>query len=364
MNDLLRRMLCLPEEGSTVAAGIDWLHFSIILVTMFGAGVVGLAALWFAFRYRRRPGDAPTPRMVASGRMEWTIITALVALFVGWWWIGYKQYLRLQIPPTGAMEVLVSAKQWMWKFAYPGGRHTIALLVVPAGQPVKLVMTSRDVIHGFFVPAFRIKHDVVPGCVSVTWFEADHPGIHPIFCTQYCGVAHSLMRGKVVVLSPQDFAAWTHGDDGPVRPAAEQQAREDQAMAPDGLAINNRAEADPDPVTRGRQAAASHGCLACHTEDGQRHIGPTWRGLFGSTVALDDGSTVVADADYLTRKMMDPRSSTVVGYQAVMPSYQGRLDPDDAAAIVEFIRAIGPDNAPPPADNPPLPRQPYQVGKP
>jgi cytochrome c oxidase subunit 2 len=163
MNDTLRRLLGLPEQASSVARDIDTLHLFVILTTLLGAACVGLVALWFAVRFRRRPGDQLTPRgasqSVVGGGSHQCADLPVRRLVV----IGYRQYLRLQIPPIGAYEILVSAKQWMWSFAYPGGQRSLSMLVVPVGRPIKLVMMSRDVIHGFFVPAFRIKHDVVPG---------------------------------------------------------------------------------------------------------------------------------------------------------------------------------------------------------
>jgi cytochrome c oxidase subunit 2 len=348
----MRRLLGLPEQASSVAYGIDLLHYVVIVTTMIGASAVGLAAVGFAIRYRRRPGDTPRPPERASALTEWGIVIGLLGLFVLWWWIGYRQYLRLQVPPPGAMEVVVSAKQWMWKFAYPEGRSSLGLLVVPVGRPVKLAMSSRDVIHGFFVPEFRIKHDVVPGTVSVTWFQAERPGTYQILCTQYCGTSHAKMRGAVVALPPADFAAWLRGADGAAtRSAMDGDAAERRAATEPGALPPGD---EPDLAEAGRSAAARHGCLSCHTTDGQRHIGPTWRGLYGSRVRFEDGRSAIADETYLTRSMMDPLAEVVDGYRPLMPSYQGLLDADDAAAIVEFIRSLR-DGDPAAPANPPLP---------
>lgn len=365
MNDTLRGLLGLPEQASSVARDIDMLHLFVILTTLLGAACVGLVALWFAVRFRRRPGYQLTPRVQANPWWEAGLIGALTCLFVGWWVIGYRQYLHLQVPPIGAYEILVSAKQWMWSFAYPGGQRSLSMLVVPVGRPIKLVMMSRDVIHGFFVPAFRIKHDVVPGYVSVAWFQAEYAGTFQILCTQYCGTSHSTMRGEVVALAPADFALWLQGSRQPTRAAEAEEAAERQATTPGGdrLDISHLA-IDGDPIDRGRRAAARHGCLSCHTEDGQRHIGPTWRGLYGSRVELADGRSLIADAEYLTRCMMDPLGNAVAGYQTVMPSYRGTLDPDDAASIVEFIKCLAMADAPAAVANPSLPTQPYRVGPP
>jgi cytochrome c oxidase subunit 2 len=355
MNELMRRLLGLPEQASTVARSIDHLHFLVILATMAGAAAVGLAAVGFAVRYRRRPGDAAAAPRPGRLGLEWVAMGGLLTLFVWWWWLGYRQYLTLQVAPPGAMTVYVSAKQWMWKFAYPDGRRSLSLLVVPTGRPVQLLMSSRDVIHGFFVPDFRVKHDVMPGAVSTLWFEVDRPGVHEILCTQYCGTSHAKMRGAVVALSPADFAAWGNGSDpAPLRRANADFAAERAAMSWDGPEDDGaRADGEADLPTRGRALAARYGCLACHTTDGQRHIGPSWRGLFASRVDLGGGRTTVADEAYLTRSMMEPQVEVVAGYAPLMPSYQGLLDPFDAAAIVEFIKTL--QGADPGPAGPPLP---------
>jgi cytochrome c oxidase subunit 2 len=350
LNDLLRRILALPEQASTMAAEIDHLHFLVIITTMCGAVLVGGTAVYFAIRYRRRDDDQ-TGTVTAPHRFfELGITAVLLVMFVWWWWIGYRQYLHLQTAPAGAMEIYVSAKQWMWKFSYGDGRRTISLLVVPTGRPIKLLMLSRDVIHGFFVPDFRIKHDIVPGSVASVWFQCDAPGIHQILCTQYCGTSHSHMRGSVVAISPGDFAAWRMGRHIPLvqraladeiawraRVAAANDVVPDQLGADTGIPVS---DADIDMAKGGREVAARHGCLACHTEDGQAHIGPTWRGLFGSQVRLADGRTVLADEQYLTRSMMDPQADIVEGYQPIMPTYLGQLDAVQTAALVEFIKSL------------------------
>ncbi len=361
MNDLLRRLLALPEEASTVAPGIDRLHCMVILTTLAGALAVGLAAVGFAIRFRRQPGDVAAVVTRSPAFLEWGLTSGLLALFIWWWWIGYRQYLELQTAPAGAIEVYVSAKQWMWKFAYADGRNSIAILVLPAGRPVKLLMSSRDVIHGFFVPDFRIKHDIVPGMVQSVWFQADQAGLHQILCSQYCGTSHSRMRGTVVVLDDRDFAAWRGGEiPSLLRRAMDEEIAEHRAMAANGddPAGYSAVDADlwssgADPVTHGRLVATQHGCMACHTEDGQSHLGPTWRGLFASQVRLADGRSVLADEQYLTRSMMDPLADQVAGYNPLMPAYQGLIDPVDTVAIIEFIKSLRRDEPRPP--NPPLP---------
>jgi cytochrome c oxidase subunit 2 len=221
------------------------------------------------------------------------------------------------------MPVYVTAKQWMWTFEYGDGRTSMDELTVPVSRPIKLVMTSRDVIHSFYVPAFRMKHDVVPGRYYAAWFEANAPGLYDIDCAEYCGVDHSRMLGKVRVLSASDYARWLEH-----RPAG-------------------------DLVERGRDVAVRQGCLACHTLDGQPHIGPTWAGLYRSSVRLTDGRTVVADEAYLTRSMMDPEVEIVDGYKGVMPTYRNLLKEPEVAALVELIESV---QERPPAPSTTLPK--------
>lgn len=361
MNELLRRILALPEQGSTVAKDIDTLHYFVIGVTMLGAFVVFLLALIFIFKYRRRSEDELTPRITASTRFEVVWIGGLLSIFIVWWVIGFDRYLRVETPPDQAMEVYVTGKQWMWKFAYPDGNSSISVLTVPAGKPVKLLMTSRDVIHSFYVPSFRIKQDVLPGRYTTAWFQADNPGVYQILCTEYCGTLHSNMRGEVVVLSPADYQQWLDGDTPmPVaqRAAMTLETRDVMATAAASAATNLAPTGYPNPpsaevVDWGREVAVREGCLNCHTVDGRRHIGPTWQGLFDADVKLQDGSTVKADPAYLTQSMMDPATKIVAGFAPVMPSYHGRLKAADAAALVEFIRSL---RTPPPGPAlPPLP---------
>jgi cytochrome c oxidase subunit 2 len=231
------------------------------------------------------------------------------------------------------MKVYVTAKQWMWKFAYPEGNRSIAVLYVPVNRPVELVMTSRDVIHSFYVPDFRVKQDVVPGRYTTVWFEVPEPGRYPIFCTEYCGTGHSMMRGEVVALAPADFDRWLASQ-------SERQRIAGQSYVPPAVPGEGAPPEMLSLVVLGRNAAAEHGCLRCHTLDGSRHIGPTWAGLYGSVIPLRDGSVAVADDAFITASMMDPQARIHAGFPPVMPSFQGQIDPADTAAIVELIRSL------------------------
>jgi cytochrome c oxidase subunit 2 len=359
MNDLLRRILFLPPQRSSFAADLDGLHYFVIIVTMLGATLVALVAAFFVIRYRRRSDDVLGPFPDADVRapllFEIGAVVLLVALFLGWWVMGMRQYVRMRVAPEGAGTVYVTAKQWMWKFAYPEGPNSIARLYVPARRPVKLVMTSRDVIHSFFVPAFRIKYDVLPGRYTTLWFEATEPGTYPILCAEYCGTEHSVMRGEVVALDPADYARWL-GDHGAAAGVAA------QVYEPPATPGVGTPREQLNLARVGENVAAEQGCMRCHTADGTPHIGPTWAGLYRSSVPLEDGKTVVADEAYLTESIMDPLARIHRGFQPVMPSFLGRLQPAEVAAIVEYIRSLAgvtpkPGARTPGAEGPPFVRQ-------
>jgi cytochrome c oxidase subunit 2 len=308
LNDILRNLLFLPDQASDWARHLDYLHYFVFIASMLGAWTTLATATVFVFRYQRKKGqdEESTPIVDPKPIHEAIFIGLPLVLFLSWFAIGYPQYVELQTPPRGATDVYVQGKKWMWKFAYPGGPNSTDVLRVPAGRPVRLLLTSRDVIHSFFVPALRLKQDALPGRYTQTWFNANVPGRYPIFCAEYCGLGHSSMLGELVVMPAAEWDAWM-----------EQQRRGSQPLAQDGR---------PVPA-----------------EDGTQHIGPTWLDLHGRTVKLENGRTVVADEAYLTRSMMEPNAEIVAGYKAVMPTYQGKLTAPDAAAITEFIKSLRTD---------------------
>lgn len=325
MNELLRRVLFLPEQASTFALRVDRLHYFVILTTMAAATLIFLAAILFTIVYRRRAGQRTTPFFASSKTAEALIIGVPLSFFLLWFGIGYRDYVWLQAAPRDSIDVYVMGKQWMWKFAYPGGPSSTEVLAVPAGRKVRLLLTSRDVIHSFYVPAFRIKQDALPGRYTQTWFEATQVGRFPIYCAEYCGTSHSEMRGEVAVMKPAEFDAWLERQ----RQGA-QIARQDASSAPRAGTL----------AEEGRIAAVRQECLSCHTVDGKPHIGPTWLDLYERRERLQDGKEIVADEGYLTRAMMDPLAELVSGYAPVMPTYQGRLSAAEAAAIVEYIKTL------------------------
>ncbi len=334
----LRTILFLPPESSSVAQGIDHLHMFVIITTMIGSSAVGVMALAFLVRYRHRGEDLAKgrPRDTQESTpawVEWGVALGLFSLFFAWWVIGFCQYVRVRVAPPNTYDIYVTGKQWMWKFAYPDGHHSISKLYVPAGRPVKLIMTSRDVIHSFFVPDFRLKQDVVPGRYTTLWFNVPEAGRHEILCAEYCGTEHSTMRAELVALDGADFGRWLErGDDATeTTPPYRETPQSPLALGP---------SRPLELVRLGEEVAAQQGCLRCHTLDGTPHIGPTFAGLYGATVPLEGGGTVVADEAYLTESMMDPLARRHAGFQTVMPSYLGRLEPAEVAALVALIKSL------------------------
>lgn len=330
MNELMRKLLFLPEQGTSYAADVDRLHFFVITTTMFAAFGVAAVALWFFVKYRRRSDADVTPFVSPTTLHEVIFIGLPLGVFLLWFAIGFTQFVRLKTPPREAMDVYVQGKKWMWKFAYPDGPNGADVLKVPANRPVRLLLTSQDVIHSFFVPAFRMKMDVLPGRYTEAWFDATKPGRYPIFCAEYCGLGHSAMLGEIEVLAPEEFDAWI--------------ARERASTVPQAQDMgSDRFDVTASLVDQGRKLSAEYGCFKCHTVDGTAHIGPTWLDLYRKTERLDGGTTVVADESYLTESMMDPGARLVAGYKNVMPTFQGRIPGPEIAAILEFIKSLRTD---------------------
>ena len=220
VNELLRRMLFLPPQASAASVGIDHLHFFVILTTLVVSSVAGVLAVYFMARYRRRRQNQPTPHLEAPRWLEAAFVVVPLSFFLLWFRIGFGQFVEMTSPPPDAMDVYVTGKQWMWKFAYPEGPSGLEVLRVPQGRPVRLLLTSRDVIHGFFVPAFRLKQDALPGRYTQTWFVATLPGTYPIYCSQYCGMSHSAMRAAVEVMDAAAFDRWREDEQARPRPRA------------------------------------------------------------------------------------------------------------------------------------------------
>ena len=330
INRVCQTILLLPAQASTIAAHTDALqYFELTIYTLISVVYMG-ATVYFLLRFRRRSGDdAPE---VTAPRLVMGYAFGMFAIFSVFWYIGYVQFKTIRTAPARATDVYVTAKQWTWEFAYTQGGASVDVLYVPVHQPIRLLLTSRDVIHSFWVPAFRLKQDVVPGTYNTLWFEATTPGAYQVMCAQMCGPGHARMWAQIVVLGPNDYERWRRG-------APPEVSRASVGLA-EPLANDSGPRPFETPAAMGQRAAAQFACLKCHTLDGQPHIGPSWLGLYGSQELMQDGSRVTVDEAYITESMMDPAARIVNGFQPVMPSYQGIVAPADTAAIIEFMKSL------------------------
>lgn len=303
------------EAASRSAVQIDAVFLFIAAVSLFFFFLVEGLLIYFAIRYRRRKAseDRATSEVRSHTVLEivWVIIPSLVviAFFV----YGYMVYEDVTRPAPGSSDINVIARQFFFEFRHPDGRAETGELHVPAGKPVKLVMTSRDVIHGLFLPAFRLKQDVVPGQFTYLYLQPDKEGTYDILCTEYCGVGHSTMRAKLIVMPPGEYEKW---------------------------AAATAAPATLPPAEKGKALMEKFGCMGCHSADGTVKVGPTFKGLFGSRVPLADGRTVVADEGFLKESVLDPGATIVKGYPNVMPTFKGQLSEDDIAAIIDHMKSL------------------------
>lgn len=340
ISDVLHALLALPEQASAFAVQVDRLQYVQFLALWALGAVVFGATGWFILRYRRkgeRAGPVATEKIVAPAWLELSVGGALLALFVLWWAIGFGQYVGTTEEADDTYEIYVTAKQWTFKFDYPDGRSTAGVVYMPAGRHVRFYLTSRDVIHSFFVPDFRMKQDALPGRYTSMGVETLGPGRHRILCAELCGTGHATMWAEAVVLSQEDFERWLAtgaaggGGAGPI----------------DDTGVRTPEGADSLPETslaaRGRAVAAEKGCLGCHTVDGSPHLAPTWLGLWGSEEVLQNGDTVTVNPAYVTESMMDPQAKIVRGYGPLMPSFRGQVTPRETAALLEYMRSLARD---------------------
>jgi cytochrome c oxidase subunit 2 len=300
-----------PETAAVNAIVVNNLYLAEVAVAGAIVATVLAMMLTFCIRYRKGSAASRTDRVQKTWQWEivWTAGTlgAFLILFV---W-GAQIYVWLFQAPPGDLEVYVVGKQWMWKTQHPGGQREINALHVPVDKTIRLVMASEDVIHSFFVPAFRIKRDVVPGTLETVWFKANKTGVFKLECTQYCGLQHAAMVGDVVVMNAPDYARWL----------TEQGVRESLAE-------------------QGEQVFRAHGCSGCHGDNSTVHA-PSLVGLYGTLVHLQDGSVRLADEAYLRDCMLNPRSFTVAGYPPIMPDFSGQLGEDDLLKLIAYIKFLG-----------------------
>jgi cytochrome c oxidase subunit 2 len=305
-----------PEQASSVAYRVDALFFFLTAVTGAVTLLVTVLIIYFAIKYRRRRENERTPRILGSTRLElfWTIVPFLIFLVMFYW--GASIYSDVARPPDGAEDVYVVGKQWMWKLQHPDGQREINELHIPVGRPVKLTLTSEDVIHDFFVPAFRTKVDVIPGRYVYIWFQPTKVGRYHLFCSQYCGTNHSGMVGTVVVMERQDYDDW--------------------------LAST---ESDGSLALQGRKLFLKLQCVTCHSADARARA-PVLENLYGSRVPLQDGKTLIADDGYIAESILYPEAKVVQGYQPIMPTFKGQVTDEELIQLIAYIKALRPGHTP------------------
>lgn len=312
MNRLIEYML--PPARSTVAGDTDAL-FSFINITSFIllAGIT-VAILYFAWKYRRRSDEDVTPVITHNNKLEitWSVIPLILVMIVFGW--GFTGYMNLSTPPDDAYEIRVVGKSWLWEFHYSNGTTSVNEMNVPVNRPVKLVMSSDDVIHSFFVPDFRVKKDVLPNRYSSLWFEATETGESIIFCTEYCGTQHSNMDAVVNIMPQDEFDEW--------------------------LEAGDTVDEDMPPAERGEALVSRNGCTACHSADGSSGVGPSFSGLWDSERNFNDSESTTADENYIRESILEPNAKIVEGYDGVMPSYQGVVNDQQIDDIIEYIKTL------------------------
>ncbi len=310
-----------PEQASSFARHVDVLYWFLVAITAFFSILIGSLVVVFSVKYRRKSPDEIATEIHESMVLElvWTVIPFGLVLVMFFW--GASVYFRITRPPADAIEIYVLGKQWMWKVQHTDGRREMNELHVPVGQPVRLTLASEDVIHSFFVPAFRFKRDVVPGRFSTAWFEAVKPGKYHLFCAEFCGTRHSNMIGWIYAMKPADYQAWLAGG------------------APGETLASS-----------GAKRFVEHACNTCHGEQkGAR--GPSLIGLFGKPVLLAGGQTVVADEAYIRESITNPQALLVEGYPPIMPTFQGLISEEGLLQLTAYIKSLSaaPDSGGAPA---------------
>ena len=305
-----------PEQASTFAADVDALYFFILATCAFFAIAVSIAVVYFGIRYHKKHDGEIGARIEGSLPLEllWSVIPTIIAMVMFGW--GASVFYHLRRPPAEAMHIYAVGKQWMWKFQHLEGQREINELHIPAGQPIKITLSSEDALHSLYFPAFRTKIDAIPGRYTELWFEAQTPGQYHIFCAEYCGTNHSVMIGTVTVLEPAKYQAWLQGGSN------------DGTLAQRGAKLFN-----------------DLACSTCHLDSGQGR-GPTLADIVGTTVALQDGSSVVVDEAYLRESILNSQAKVVKGFQPLMPTFQGLVSEENLVALIEHVKSLSPHATP------------------
>ena len=305
-----------PTQASTLAPEVDNLYFGVLAITAFFALVVVIFVIFFAIKYRDDTGDKVGEPIHGSVPLElgWSLIPFVISIGIFLW--ASVVFFHIIRAPDQTLEVYSTGKRWMWRFQHVDGQREINELHVPVGRPVKVIFTSEDVLHDLFIPAFRVKADAVPGRYSAIWFQATKVGEYHLFCAEYCGTNHSGMIGTVFVMEPAEYQAWLNGGG---------------ANAAGGGNMQQQ----------GEQLFTQLACVTCHISDGTGR-GPSLVGVYGSKVTLESGMTVTADETYIRESILTSQAKTVAGYQQLMPTFQGLVNEDGVASLIEYIKSMQP----------------------
>jgi cytochrome c oxidase subunit II len=313
-----------PEQASTFAMDVDALYFFLVAVSSFFALLIAVLVIAFGIKFHRRHEGEVGARIEGNLPMEllWSVIPTVIAMVMFGW--GASVFYHLRRPPAEAMHIYAVGKQWMWKFQHLEGQREINELHVPMGRPIKITVTSEDVLHSLYFPAFRTKIDAIPGRYQELWFEASKVGTYHLFCAEYCGTNHSGMIGSVTVMEPTAYQSWLAGGG-------------EGSLADRGAALFQQ-----------------HACNSCHLDTGQGR-GPSLKDIFGKPVELADGSTVIVDEAYLRESILNSQAKIVRGFQPLMPTFQGLISEEGLAALIEHVRSMSPTATGAPAAAPAAP---------
>ena len=303
----------MPPQGSEFAGEVDFVYMALFWLSVVLFIGIAYPAVYFAWKYRYKPGRV-TPHQTHNTFLEilWSVLPLLLCVGIFFW--GVNGWMKFNVAPGEAMEIQVTAKQWLWTFEYPDGSRTVNDVHVPVNKPVRFVMTSDDVLHDFFVPDMRVKHDIVPGRYTQVWFTPTVLGLHTVTCAEYCGKGHSDMQAKLTVETEDKFKEW---------------------IATGGTEWMNYT-----PVDWGKMQREEKGCATCHSVDGTKGQGPSWKGIYGKMETLNDGKTVLVDDAYIRESMMFPQAKIVKGFDPIMPTFQGLLHEQDIRGLTAYIKSL------------------------
>ncbi len=309
----------LPVDASVTTRNIDWVWDFLVWMSVLTALAIVVAMFHFVTKYKAKSRAAnehadPSAEHNTALEIAWSVLPLFVVIALFVW--GFKGFVDLRTPPKDSMELRANAQKWKWTFDYKCARGGLTddTLHVPIDRPVRMLISSVDVLHALYIPSFRTKMDAVPGRYTDLWFQATKAGEYPIFCAEYCGTSHSDMISRVVVHPAGEYESWLKG-------ACE---KADSLVGPE----------------RGKKLYTQQGCDTCHTLDGTPKIGPTWKGLFGKNESFADGSSHTADENYIRESILDPSAKVVKGFAPSMPTYKGKLSDKDIDGLIEYIKTL------------------------